>query len=275
MSAPTLAETQRLLWTLLTAPEGAAAGFARLAPRERVLAESLAQGDARLSAVERLDIYADMYFYRIRDSLREQFPALHAVLGATHFHNLLTDYLLAHPPAHFSLRYTGADLPAYLGGHALGDERPYLADLAALEWAILAAFDAPDGPVLTAPALTQVPPDRWPALRFDLVPALRRLELRWPVDEIWQHTQRGEALSAPPAPQALHVRVWRQNLRVFHRRIDVGEAAALEALAGGATFAEVCTRIAEHYGEAGAPEAALALIHTWLQDEVLASCTLP
>lgn len=275
MAAPTLEETQRLLWALLTAPEGAAAGLARLAPGERALAESLVLEDARLSAIERLDIYADMYFYRIRDCLREQFPAVHAVLGAAHFHNLLTDYLPAHPPSHFSLRYAGAHLPAYVERHPLSDDWPHLADLAALEWAILAAFDAPGSTVLAAPALTQVAPERWPELRFQLVPALRRLEVRWPVDEVWQHTQHGKAPSAPPAPRALRLRVWRQGLRVFHRRIDAGEAAALEALARGATFAGVCARIAEHHGEAGSAEAALALIRTWLQDEVLAGFTLP
>jgi hypothetical protein len=37
--------------------------------------EALVDGDERLSAVERVDIYADAYFYRLLDCLAEDFPA--------------------------------------------------------------------------------------------------------------------------------------------------------------------------------------------------------
>ena len=45
---------------------------------ERLLAsgafEALVHGDERLSAAERVDIYADAYFYRLLDCLGEDFP---------------------------------------------------------------------------------------------------------------------------------------------------------------------------------------------------------
>src|SRR5439155_19415270 len=64
---PTLEQTQQLLWKLITAPEGAAAGLAALAVADRATAKSLVCGDERIGAIERVEIYADMYFYRLRD----------------------------------------------------------------------------------------------------------------------------------------------------------------------------------------------------------------
>jgi hypothetical protein len=263
---PSLEQTQQLFWTLITAPEGVAAGRDALHPSQRALADALVREDGRLSAVERLDIYADMYFYRIRDCLKEDFGAVCAVIGEAAFHNLITDYLLAHPSTHFSLRYVGRHLPAFVRSHTFGTQWPYLADLASLEWTILQAFDAADAEPLDAAALAAVPQERWPDLRFTLTPSLHLLDVGWPVHEIWRRAQGGEQ-PVEPQPADTCLRVWRQNLRVFHRPIDAAERAALSAIRGVATFGRVCEDIAAATGEGA--ERAAALLHEWLADELL------
>jgi hypothetical protein len=268
--APSLQQTQQLLRKLITAPEGVAAGLARLGPLDGARARALVAGDERLSAVERLDIYANMYFYRLRDALAEDFGAVCTVVGQDNFHNLVTDYLIAHPPSHFSLRYAGRNLPAFLLRHPLLRHWPYLADLARLEWAILDAFDAADAAVLEPSTLTAVPAERWPALRFQLTPSLRLLQLEWPADEVWEQVQRKETPAAP-ARTAVSVRVWRQDLRVYHRRIDTAERAALTAIRGAASFADVCEEITACEGGA---DRVFALLQTWLADGLLSSFAL-
>ncbi len=270
---PSLDQTQRLFWKLITAPEGVAAGRATLPVSDRADADRLARADTRLSAVERLDIYADMYFYRIRDCLKEDFPAVAAVVGETAFHNLITDYLLAHPSTHFSLRYVGRQLPAFVRQHALIERWPYLADLALLEWTIMEAFDAPDAEPITPTSLATVAADRWAELRFDATPSLRMLRLQWPVHEAWARTQREEDVSEVHAAPTV-IRVWRQDLRVFHRPVDVTESAALDALTSGATFAETCESIAAVAGDAPPADRAVALLHNWLADGLLTAWTL-
>ncbi len=273
MPVPTLNETQRLLWKLITAPEGVAAGLAQLDPAARARAEALARGDARLSVVERLDIYANMYFFRLRDALREDFGAVCAVVGERNFHNLVTDYLLAHPPSHYSLRYAGTHLPPFLRTHPLCERWPYLTDLAALEWAILDVFDATDAPVMDAGVLAAVHPERWPDLRFELTPAVRVLDLEWPVHEVWTAVQRGE----PPAGLARTptiLRVWRQHYSVFHCPIDPAEGAALAAIISGARFAEVCDQITARTGQPGGSARVLALLQAWLGDGLISRFSL-
>jgi hypothetical protein len=263
---PSLKQMQQLLWKLITAPEG----VAQLGPADGARARALVAGDERLSAIERLDIYADMYFYRLRDALAEDFAAVCAVVGEDNFHNLVTDYLIAHPPSHFSLRYAGRHLPSFLVRHPLSQRWPYLGDLAQLEWAILDAFDAPDAPVLDSSTLAAVPPESWPALRFQLTPSLRLLQLDWPADEIWKQVQREEALAAP-ARAAVSVRVWRQDLCVYHRRIDPAERVALVALQSAASFAGVCEEITSYDVRA---DRVSALLQTWLDDGLLSGLAL-
>ncbi|HEV2169709.1 MAG TPA: DNA-binding domain-containing protein, partial [Candidatus Binatus sp.] len=109
-----LRNIESLLYRLITAPEGVRDGLGR---ERRLPAGGLGaiiDGDDRLDAVDRLDIYANMYFYRLLDVLREDFPATAAVVGTDLFHNLVTGYLLEHPPTEPSIAYAGRYLAKHL-----------------------------------------------------------------------------------------------------------------------------------------------------------------
>lgn len=268
MSNPSLAQAQRLLWKLITAPEGVAKGLAALPPEERELADGFVRNRQPLSAIDRWDIYANMYFYRIRDCLKDDFAAVAAVIGETEFHNLITDYLLAHPPSHFSLRYVGQGLPDFLVGHESAKRWPYLADLARLEYAIADAFDAEDAPPLRAEDLAKIVPAEWPGLRVAVTPSLRLLQLQWPVAAVWQAAKESgvpAALSAEPTA----MRVWRRGMSVFHKTIERREAGALAALRDGGTFERMCEIVTGDGNEEMGAEAAFAMLRSWLADEVL------
>jgi hypothetical protein len=245
-----LRELQSVLWRLITAPTGAAAGAAELVAEGEIPAPDLAglvRGDARLRAIDRVDVYADMYFYRLRDCLAEDFPRLAAVLGDVDFHNLVTDYLLAHPSRHWSLRELGCALPDFV-------PRRDLACLAALEWARVDVFDAADAEPVAREGLVALGAEA----RLWLVPAARLLRLDAGTLDLW----KGE----PPdrTGGACAVRVWRQDFRVYHCAIPADEERCLQAVAatGGATLAEL--------GELAArPERLAALLETWLGDGIL------
>ena len=273
MAAVTLDQTQQLVWKLITAPEGAADGLAQLTPAERGAAGVLVRGDGRLSALERIDIYADMYFYRLRDALKEDFPAVCAIVGEANFHNLITDYLIEYPPSHFSLRYAGQHLPGFVSAHPLALQWPYVADLARLEWSIIDAFDAVDAQPLEQQALAGIAPERWAQLRFELTPSLRLLALRWPVHDVWERTQRQASVDDVGAAPTW-IRVWRQDLRVFHRAIDALEHAALTALASREPFADVCEHVAPDDETAGA-ERVFGFLRQWLGEGVLTGLAVP
>lgn len=267
---PSLPEIQRTVWRLIRAPEGVAPALAAMAAAGEPLAgglESLVLGDERMSAVERLEVYANMYFFRILDVLKEDYPALLAAVGDAAFHDLVTAYLIEHPSTHPSIRWVGRHLPSFLARRALGRERPWLADLARLEWAILDAFDSPDAAPLGADRLAALCSEEWPGARFRFTPSLAVLECGWPVDRLWDDAVHGRELQTPPA-RPTSVRVWRQELRVFQRALDAAEAAALRAALRGDDFAAVCEALADVAGD-DAPERAAAILARWFADELV------
>lgn len=258
-----LAETQRLFWRLLVAPEGAASVDGDL----RSAGESLVRGDARLAALDRVDIYANMYFYRLLDVLRTDYPALSAVIGDTAFHNLVTDYLAVFPPEHFSLRYAGSRLATLLEEHPVSTEFPYARDLARFEWAHHDAFDAVDDQPIGVQDLAAISPDHWPELVFGLTHSLVVLDLDWSVAPLADAVRDGSTLPDPLADPC-SVRVWRQDGQVWHRTIARSEAKALRAIAAGATFDEICTEAAGAV-ESDAVSFVTSWLRTWIADGLL------
>ncbi|MHB8535227.1 MAG: HvfC/BufC family peptide modification chaperone, partial [Sulfuricaulis sp.] len=98
---------------------------------------------AKADAPTRLTIYYDAYRLRLIEALDSNYPVLHAWIGDEEFEQLGLAYLGAHPSGHFSIRYFGHRLPEFLGTEAYSD-RPYLGEMAMLEWALSEAFDAED-----------------------------------------------------------------------------------------------------------------------------------
>ena len=268
---PDLANTQRLFWRLIRAPEGPAAALSSLADRARQLPGGLdgwIRGDERLDAVGRLRVYARMYFFRLVDCLIEDFPAVHAVVGHERFHSLAAGYLAAHPSRAPSLRALGFSLAGFLDAHPVDERSPFVADLARFEWALLEAFDAADAAAIPAERLGEVPADQWPDLALSLTPSLRIVEARAPVHELWAAASEGRELPALERRRTV-LRVWRQDLRVFHRVIDDEELAMLRAAAEGSRFSALCDAVAKLAGDAAAPAQVTAVLQRWLADSLV------
>ncbi|MHB1046246.1 MAG: MNIO family bufferin maturase [Thermoanaerobaculia bacterium] len=250
---------QSVMMGLVRAPEGVAKALEeRDRAREEVAA--LFAGDARMSAVSRLELYARMYFFRLRDSLAEDFARTAAALGEARWHNLVTDYLLAHPPTSWSLRWAGEALPEFLRAHAYGAERPWLADVAALEQARNEAFQALDATPLRPEELAVVLPEAWPHLRFVPAPGTALVSSRWDLAGWWDDGASSDAPDAFADETTLLVfRDAEDDVR--HEAIAPEEAEAARLLLAGAPFAEVCGAFADAAAdETDAARRALALV---------------
>jgi hypothetical protein len=265
-----LAELQALLYRLITAPGGVAEGLVA----ERGLPpgglEELIVGDARMAARERVAIYADAYFYRLLEVLREDYAATLAVVGETAFHNLVTGYLAAYPPTARVIQEAGRALPDYLRRHPLNEARPYLAELAAFERALSEVFQAADGPALEAAALGAVAPHAWGALRLRTHPAVRVLRCEWKVAETYRSYERGEGVVA--AARGRHeLLISRKDDRVFYRELEAGEGDALRLAMGGTTFGAMCEVIAAARGDAEVAAVISRLLGSWIAAGVLSA----
>jgi hypothetical protein len=286
---PALENLQALLYRLITAPEGVAAGLAAERARGSSMLddpddsngledalENLIAGDDRLSAVERLEIYANAYFYRILDCLKEDFPATLATVGGDNFHNLVTGYLIEYPPTEPSIAYAGRHLAEFLrhpSTRAMLERWPFIADLARLERTLIEVFHAAEGEPLKTEAMRAVAPEDWPALAMRTHPALAIVDCEWRVDELLREVEAaadepGRALDAP-AHAPVGVLVWRRGSRVHYRALEDSERAALELASAGTSFAAICEAIAAACGDDDPVALINRLLARWLDEGLL------
>jgi hypothetical protein len=263
-----LADVQALFYDLVTAPEDVRTTLR--ARRDGDFAADITKeivGDARLPPEARLDIYGEMYFFRIHDVLRAEAPRTAAALGEAAFHNLVTDYLRACPPNHPSLGEAGARLPAFLAAHPSAAERPWLAELARLERTRLELFDGPDAETLTLAHVRALPPEQIAALPLRAIPSHRLLDNAFQVSSTW----RAELPAPAPTSEPETLLVWRAELEVRHRVVAADELTWLRRLSSTpSTFGALCDALVPE-GESveAAAAQAFALVARWLADGLL------
>ena len=298
---------QSLFWDLIAAPEGVEKGALQMKEDGRLETTDLSflvRGDERLGPAARLDIYASMYFYRLRDGLAGDFSKVAEVVGGARFHNLITDYLLEHPSRFRTLLYVGRALPGFIAKHPLNDGFPFLADLARLEWARIETFDEADAEPVTRERIAGLSPETIESQRLRLVPACRLLELDWSVAPLWRALEEQgsrfdlgggstEAAVAsggfeeispadiePPKKEKTWIRAWRQNMAIYHLTMWSDEHACLVRLRDkGTTLPELGELILKHMladdptsATDLQPEAAkrmAAMVELWLSEGLL------
>jgi hypothetical protein len=231
-------------------------------------------GSARVPIATRLGIYAGAYGSRLIDALAASYPALAELLGEEDFQALGAAYVRAHDSPFFSIRHYGAELEAFLGEYPDTADVALLGELARWEWTLCAVFDAADAEPLAAAALARVAPAEWAALRFTFHPSVRRLALAWNAPQLWKAlTDAEERPELRVVAEPVEWLLWRQDLRTYFRSLEPPEAAALDAARAGATFGELCERLAAVHGAERAPREAAALLSGWVAAGLLVAAT--
>lgn len=227
-----------------------------------------------------IDVYRHAHAARLVCALRDNFEVLARAMGDDAFEALARAYLQAHPPTQPSIRWFGDRLADHM---ARADEalvpHPALVDLARMDWALRAAFDAADAGVLDVAALRPIDPADWPALRLRFHPSVVLLRLQWAVESSWRalDAQDGSTGAEPdlPAPQARPhaLLVWRRELATQWRSLDDDEAELLEAALVGERFGALCERAAARSGSADAAISRMAgLMQVWLIEGLVSAC---
>ena len=188
-----------------------------------------------------LAAYRIAYPARLQEALQDNYGVLHQALGDEAFGALAQAYLRAHPPTEPNIRCFGHRLAEFL---AQWSELPHpaLADLARLDWALRAAFDAAAVPALSQERLAGTPPDQWDRLVLQLQPHVQAIPLEWAVGPAWHALADAreagiEAELPEPLPLAHTVLIWREGLSPQWRSLPTDEAEALAPLADAPTLA--------------------------------------
>jgi hypothetical protein len=263
-----LNKLQNLLYQRITNLETTKESLGAERPPASGVFEALVHGDERLSAAERIGIYADAYFYRLFECLVEDFPATLAVLGADNFAALVKEYLVEHPPTEPSILYAGLYLADFLNDHPFAERWPFIADLARLERAVLDVFHATNAPALSLETLHTVPSEDWPALKLRTHPAVEIVHSEWRIADVRHTVEQGREWTNPEHEEA-SVLVWRQNALVNYRNLEPAERDALLIVAKGASFAAVCEAVAAGAEELHRVALIGQLMARWLADGII------
>jgi hypothetical protein len=211
--------------------------------------------NSRLSSLERLDIYSRSYWFRLVDSLSEDFPGLRAVLGSIAFERLAKAYLADCPSQSFTLRNLGSQLEDWLLRNPLyaGTTFEMALDMVRLEWAHIEAFDGGARRALGSEDLVELEP----GFRAGIQPHIQLLTLKFPVDELRIHVNLASPADGMASntvsrsrsrhlmrrarrlrPEPIFLAVHRFDLTVYYRRIAPEEYNLLNALRRGQSIGE-------------------------------------
>jgi hypothetical protein len=195
-----------------------------------------ADGDG-ISASARLRVYRNNGRAVFERALEATFPVVRERVGPEYFCQLAHFYRQAHPSTAGDLHEVGRHFAGFLRLQLTASPYAWLAELAALEWAIAEAGVAAESTVAEASDLAGLGPESVADARLKLVPSLQRVSALAPVLAVWRANQ-------PDADRATVDLSTGPEFILVHRTADGvqlrGQQAAeftfIEAIAGGATL---------------------------------------
>ncbi len=247
VDAPSLADIQRWMQTVITHPDGIIGGAASAQAREHLstavsdIEEIIGRSQA-LTSVERMQVYGNAYYARLIECLAGEFPATQAAVGEEAFSGFVFGYLQQSPPGSYTLSDLGSRFPHYLETSRpprtldAPDWADFLVDLAILERTYAEVFDGPGDehePALSADMLTSIRAEESGRVRLQTARSLRLLSVRFPVHEYAtavRHKHEAVFPEAAPTWLAIH----RRDYIVQRRSLSVLQFALLERLMTGA-----------------------------------------
>lgn len=263
-----LKSLQHWFQAVITDPHGVESGISgeaassalALQPNEleRVILPSL-----RVSSLDRISIYANAYFARLTECLREEFPALLHALDEETFAAFAIGYLEAMPPHSYTLANLGARFAEFLAttiphdeGTAEADWGLFLVELARLERLYSEVFDGPGDegePGLTIEKIKAVSPEQWENMKFFPLNSLRLIELAYPVHEYASAVRKGLEPELPER-QTTWLLVWRHQFIVRRKAISRREYLMLRVLCQDGTLRDALSVVSRSSDDADLSE---------------------
>jgi hypothetical protein len=176
-----------------------------------------------LSESERVTLYQTSWWFRLYESIADDYAALVKCIGAVKFKNLIKAYLKAYPPNSYTLVYAADCLPEFLeysidppgkdpAAQNLVKNDPWLIDLAKAERAYYRSTHAAD-PVAWDPNwLTQLNSETASKLRLRTQPSVSLIKSDWNIAKVLEKEK-----TCPAGP--CHLVIYRKGFRPTHREL--------------------------------------------------------
>lgn len=237
--APQLDRIERWMYTVITHPDGAKAGInVNSTPNNEQalkLEQTILPSD-ELTSLDRISIYANMYFWRLNEVISNEYPTVSHVLGAELFSKVVKDYVTHHPSTYYNLNQLSIKFPLYLLTEAKDvPHQEFVSAVATVERAMEDVFDERHVERVPTETLQRIPDEKWADIRLQFNPALCLLELDYPVNAYMTAVREDRHMKIPQ-PEKTFVVVYRCNYKVWRDDLDQDRYLLLSKLKDGETL---------------------------------------
>lgn len=220
-----------------------------------------------------LAVYRNAYRARLVDALRDTYERTARWVGEPAFRQAAAHHAITHPPQSWTLDAVGEGFVETLG--ALFARDPEVAELAWLEWAMHRCFCAADETAMDARAFAAATAEfaetDWINLRLRFLPGTRQRKMLHDIGGLWRGLAEASVGTAEIRQQEpCHYLVWREGLKPVFMPITALEGQALALMLGGASYGELCEKLAATIGEEHLVAAAGATLGRWLNNGIVA-----
>jgi len=252
-----------------------------LAELQRALAAQIVDGEGpdledRISAPPGVDLAARVavhvqgYPARIREALRETFPAVAQILGDGSFAALSDRYAKRVPAELRNLNLVGAGLSRYLDSDRVSDDLPFLPALAELEWAVDRCFHADLLAAFEPSVCSGWSLEDWGRAKIGFQPGLALVCAPWPLRELREtHRCERSEIDVDLVDRHDRVLVYRRGFEVAVESIGAAEAEAVESLQNRELLGEVTAKLA---GPGAEPGSVIGFFGRWVSLGLVVSC---
>jgi hypothetical protein len=186
----------------------------------------------------RFGVYRNNVYASLIDVLQARFPVVSRLVGEEFFRAMARVYIEKEAPRSAVLLRYGTSFPSFVVSFPPAQSVPYLADIAALEWAWHAAYHAADAAPLALDELASVADQAGDAV-LKLHPSLGLINSAFPIVTIYElHAETRDPPQTKLEAEAEDALVLRPDLDVEIRRLPPGAATFIETLRDGRSIGE-------------------------------------
>jgi hypothetical protein len=166
--------------------------------------------------------------------LKDNYPAVHRIVGSEFFRAMAVQFVTANPPHSPVMLGYGAGFAKFIARFEPAATLPYLPDVAQIERAWIEAYHAADAEVLAARDLLAIDQRRLAEVRLMLHPSLRMAQSQFPALTIWRMNIDGaEPASIDHEAGGEDALIIRSGMEVEVYQLPAGGATFIKALGGG------------------------------------------
>ena len=229
-----------------------------------------------ISRAARVAIYANGYFWRLLESVSDDYEATGKSItwlkDYETFSDLVRAYFEAHPSQSPDIMVAGRAFPEFVESLDLCRQSPWLGELARFERSYLEAFFAGQSRALPPERLQILAGEEGTQVRLKLAPSLRLVESSWPILGLWRRRLGSMRLYFPKKPRKQWLCIRRRvsgGMRV--ETLELPAFRLLQSLSRGDTLGVACASIE---GLIDDPQKLSHWFQAWVADGVFSELTL-